>query len=55
VTAWDRQEARAAAPRGRSGDPLEIDLTGFDGVVVSPRVPLNTPSHRPSAARRPAW
>ena len=23
-------------------DPLEIDLTGFDGVVVSPGVPLNT-------------
>src|SRR6185436_19706920 len=22
-------------------DPLEIDLTGFDGVVVSPGVPLN--------------
>jgi len=24
------------------GDPLEIDLAGYDGVVVSPGVPLNT-------------
>ena len=23
-------------------DPLEIDLSGFDGIVVSPGVPLNT-------------
>ena len=23
------------------GDPMEIDLTGFDGIVVSPGVPLN--------------
>lgn len=35
--ARDRLEGRA-----RLADPLEIDLTGFDGVVVSPGVPLNT-------------
>ncbi|HST37627.1 MAG TPA: UDP-N-acetylmuramoyl-L-alanine--D-glutamate ligase [Allosphingosinicella sp.] len=52
VVAWDeRAEARAAAlaldpglRRGtlELGNPLEIDLAGFDGVVVSPGVPLNT-------------
>jgi len=52
VTAWDsRQEARDAATglfpglrRGTLGiaDPLAIDLAGYDGVVVSPGVPLNT-------------
>ncbi len=51
VTAWDKSEeargddvapARAAAgPLRRSADPLAIDLAGFDGVVVSPGVPLN--------------
>ena len=43
VTAWDdREEARAAvAGQAEIGDPLEFDLTGFDGVVVSPGVPLN--------------
>ena len=55
VTAWDsREEAREAmADRAQQlsrdlddvalhfADPLEIDLTGFDGVVVSPGVPLN--------------
>ncbi|MFS0737323.1 UDP-N-acetylmuramoyl-L-alanine--D-glutamate ligase [Sphingomonas sp. 1P06PA] len=47
VVAWDSDEAkRAAIGRGASdrlsfGDPLEIDLTGFDGVVVSPGVPIN--------------
>lgn len=44
VTAWDRQE-NARAPfegRIRLADPLESDLTGFAGVVVSPGVPLNT-------------
>jgi len=55
VTAWDsREEAREGmADRAQSlsraldnvtlhfADPLEIDLTGFDGVVVSPGVPLN--------------
>jgi UDP-N-acetylmuramoylalanine--D-glutamate ligase len=43
VTAWDsREEARAAVSGVTFADPLEIDLTGFDGVVVSPGVPLNT-------------
>ena len=44
VTVWDRQEEPRERMRGRAeiGDPLEIDLTGFDGVVVSPGVPLNT-------------
>ena len=43
VTAWDnREEARAlVADKAEIADPLEIDLTGFDGVVVSPGVPLN--------------
>ena len=44
VTAWDsREEARAAvAAKAELADPLEIDLSGYDGVVVSPGVPLNT-------------
>ncbi len=44
VTAWDRQEEPRAALEGRAeiADPLSIDLTGYDGVVVSPGVPLNT-------------
>jgi UDP-N-acetylmuramoylalanine--D-glutamate ligase len=43
VTAWDtREEARSAvADKARIADPLEIDLAGYDGVVVSPGVPLN--------------
>ena len=43
VTAWDeREEARAlVAGRAKLADPLELDLTGFDGVVVSPGVPIN--------------
>ncbi|MCW0199642.1 UDP-N-acetylmuramoyl-L-alanine--D-glutamate ligase [Sphingopyxis sp.] len=44
VTAWDdREEARdeAMALNADIGDPLEIDLVGFAGVVVSPGVPLN--------------
>ncbi|MBB3981661.1 UDP-N-acetylmuramoylalanine--D-glutamate ligase [Sphingobium fontiphilum] len=43
VVAWDsREEAReAVAGKAEIGDPLEIDLRGFDGVVVSPGVPLN--------------
>ena len=44
ATAWDsKEEARAkVAGKATLADPLEIDLTGFDGVVVSPGVPLNT-------------
>ncbi|UAK24940.1 UDP-N-acetylmuramoyl-L-alanine--D-glutamate ligase [Sphingomonas nostoxanthinifaciens] len=45
VTAWDgKDEARAklAAQEGLDlADPLDIDLVGYDGVVVSPGVPLN--------------
>lgn len=43
VVAWDgREEARAAvAGKADLGDPMEIDLAGFDGIVVSPGVPLN--------------
>jgi len=43
VVAWDADEARrAAVPEGVAlADPLAIDLHGFDGVVVSPGVPLN--------------
>ena len=44
VLAWDRQDEprEKLAGRARIGDPLVEDLTGFDGVVVSPGVPLNT-------------
>lgn len=43
VTAWDaKEEARAQAPSEVTlADPLAIDLTGFDGVIVSPGVPIN--------------
>ncbi|WFL77992.1 UDP-N-acetylmuramoyl-L-alanine--D-glutamate ligase [Altererythrobacter arenosus] len=44
VLAWDRQDHTRGPFEGRAtlADPLETDLTGFDGVVVSPGVPLNT-------------
>jgi len=53
VTAWDeRAEARAILTPGATlGDPMAIDLAGFDGIVVSPGVPLNT---HPIAARAKA-
>jgi UDP-N-acetylmuramoylalanine--D-glutamate ligase len=43
VVAWDnREEARAlVADKAELADPLDIDLSGFDGVIVSPGVPLN--------------
>jgi UDP-N-acetylmuramoylalanine--D-glutamate ligase len=43
VTAWDNREEARAPLEGRANiaDPLTIDLAGFDGVVVSPGVPLN--------------
>jgi UDP-N-acetylmuramoylalanine--D-glutamate ligase len=43
VTAWDRQQIPRSKLEGRCkvADPMEIDLAGFDGVVVSPGVPLN--------------
>ena len=41
----DRPRPPTPSPEGAGAlsfaDPLEIDLTGFDGVVVSPGVPLN--------------
>jgi len=54
VTAWDRQDvARAKVDPANVllADPLEIDLTGYDGVVVSPGVPLNTHPIAPRAAQ----
>lgn len=44
VTAWDRREGPREPLAGRVtiADPLAIDLEGFDGVVLSPGVPLNT-------------
>lgn len=44
VVVWDKLDAARARFAGRAeiADPLEIDLRGFDGVVVSPGVPLNT-------------
>ncbi|MEQ5787278.1 UDP-N-acetylmuramoyl-L-alanine--D-glutamate ligase [Erythrobacter sp. NFXS35] len=44
VIAWDRQDIARAPFEGRCRmvDPLELGLTGFSGVVVSPGVPLNT-------------
>lgn len=44
VTAWDSREEPRRALEGRCelADPLSIDLNGFDGIVVSPGVPLNT-------------
>ncbi|MBA4354686.1 MAG: UDP-N-acetylmuramoyl-L-alanine--D-glutamate ligase, partial [Novosphingobium sp.] len=43
VTVWDSREEPRGAFDGRAdiADPLTIDLSGFDGVVVSPGVPLN--------------
>ena len=43
VLAWDeREEARAMVPEGVAlADPLTTDLSGYDGVVVSPGVPIN--------------
>lgn len=58
VTAWDtREEARReaaerAGPALTLADPLGIDLAGFDGVVVSPGIPLNR--HPIAAAGRDA-
>lgn len=43
VLAWDtREDARTAVGwKAEIGDILEADLTGFDGIVVSPGVPIN--------------
>lgn len=44
VTAWDSKEEARAQVEGEVhfADPMEIDLAGFDGLVLSPGVPLNT-------------
>ncbi len=44
VIAWDRQDVARAPFEGRCRliDPLELDLSGFAGVVISPGVPLNS-------------
>jgi UDP-N-acetylmuramoylalanine--D-glutamate ligase len=44
VTAWDRRPGPRdeVAPIAEIADPLDIDLAGFDGIVLSPGVPLNT-------------
>jgi len=44
VTAWDRREGPREELEGRVtlADPLAIELKGFDGVVLSPGVPLNS-------------
>ena len=51
VIAWDRQDIAREPFEGRCRliDPLELDLTGFAGVVVSPGVPLNTHPIAPHA------
>ena len=43
VMAWDvREDARSMVPDGvRVADPMLVALFGFDGVVVSPGVPIN--------------
>ncbi len=43
VTAWDGKDEARAKVTGEVtfADPVDIDLTGYAGVVVSPGVPLN--------------
>jgi UDP-N-acetylmuramoylalanine--D-glutamate ligase len=43
VLAWDKNEEarRSVAGNVKLGDPLTADLAGYDGIVVSPGVPLN--------------
>lgn len=44
ITAWDsKAEARAQVEDNvELADPMQIDLSGFDGLVLSPGVPLNS-------------
>ena len=52
VLGWDaREELRAQLEGAHIGDPLEENLSGFAGVVVSPGVPLNTHPIAAHAAR----
>ncbi len=47
VTAWDAREDPRLALAAKHGqglafdDPVSVDLTGYDGIVVSPGVPIN--------------
>ncbi len=43
LLAWDQNEGarERAAAIATIGDPLDADLTGYDGIVVSPGVPIN--------------
>jgi UDP-N-acetylmuramoylalanine--D-glutamate ligase len=43
VLAWDTREDARAAVEGKAevADLLDVDLSGYDGIVVSPGVPLN--------------
>ncbi len=54
ITVWDRQDIAREPFEGRCdiADPLAMNLTGFDGVIVSPGVPLNT---HPIAAHAAAF
>lgn len=51
LTVWDRQDVAREPFEGRCeiADPLAISLTGYDGLIVSPGVPLNTHPIRPHA------
>ncbi len=53
VMAWDSREEPRRKLEGRVdlADPVTADLTGFDGVVVSPGVPLNSHPIAEHAAR----
>lgn len=53
LTAWDRrgEPREMLASRATIADPLEIDLTGFEAIVVSPGVPLNSHPLTEKAAR----
>jgi UDP-N-acetylmuramoylalanine--D-glutamate ligase len=57
VTAWDAREEPRTLLAARHGaalafeDPVTADLTGFDGIVVSPGVPLNRHPIAEAAAR----
>ncbi len=44
ILAWDDKPEAREKLQGRAQlvDPLSADLTGYDGVVVSPGVPINT-------------
>lgn len=54
VMAWDAREEPRQHLLGRVEllDPVAADLTGYDGIVVSPGVPLNT---HPIAAAAARW